>query len=61
MEKNELFIYEDDEEVILVPPYWRVEYVDDYGHRHLATIKDEVYLNYLKDRFTIINIKNIKG
>ena len=61
MEKNELFIYEVDEEVILVPPYWRVEYVDDYGHRHLATIKDEVYLNYLKDRFTIINIKNIKG
>ena len=58
MEKKIYIQLEDDEEIIK-PPYWWVEYIDDYGNKHLATIKDEAYLNYLQNNYVVVNIKVI--
>ena len=59
MEKEKLYIQLDDEAEIIVPPYWWVEYIDDYGNKHLATIKDEAYLKYLQNNYVVVNIKVI--
>ena len=60
MEKEEIYIQiEDDEEEVIKPPYWWVEYIDDYGHKHLATIKDEAYLKYLQTNYSVISVKAI--
>lgn len=50
----------DEDEVVLVPPYYVVIYVDDYGYKHIATVKDEVYLAYLKQRFIILECKIVE-
>ncbi len=50
----------DDEEMVILPPYWWVEYVDDDGHKHLAAIKDIAYLEYIKTRFTVTTVKAIE-
>ena len=55
----EMNFYDDDERV-LVPPYWMVEYVDDYGRKHIATIADKQYLEFLKERYDVIDIKVIE-
>lgn len=60
MEKEENYIQiEDDEEEIIKPPYWWVEYIDDYGYKHLATIKDEAYLKYLQTNYSVTSVKAI--
>lgn len=60
MEKlEELFLEEED--IVLVPPYYWVVYVDDYSQKHIAQVKDEGYLYYLKDRFIIEEIKIIEA
>lgn len=46
--------YDDEEREIIMPPYYRVMYIDDEGRTHLATVKHLPYLQYLKDRFTVI-------
>lgn len=51
--------YEEESEKITFP-YYLVEYVDDEGKTHLAVVQDDLYLNFLKDRFFIIEIKYIK-
>lgn len=48
------------EEEIIKPPYWWVEYVDDIGFKHIATIKDKNYLEYLKDRYNVTIVKIIE-
>ena len=58
MEKN-YYDYDDDERV-LVPPYWIVEYVDDYGRKHIATITDKEYLECLKDRYDVTKVEVIE-
>lgn len=50
----------DEDEVVLVPPYYVVIYVDDYGYKHIATVKDKVYLAYLKQRFIILECKIVE-
>ena len=45
------------EEVNIYPPYWIVMYLDDYGQKHLATVKEEAYLKYLENRYTILDKK----
>ena len=42
---------------VITPPYYKIIYIDDYGYKHLATIKDINYLTYLKDRFIILECK----
>lgn len=53
--------YYDDDEKVLVPPYWIVEYIDDYGRRHIATITDKEYLAFLKNRYDVVKIKVIEA
>jgi len=57
MEKEDY--YDIDEKIEILPPYWWVEYVDDWGDKHIATIKNQNYLNYLETNFIIIDKKNI--
>ena len=60
MEKEKIYIQiEDDEEEIIKPPYWWVEYIDDCGYKHLATVKDETYLKYLQTNYSVISVKVI--
>ena len=60
MEKEKIYIQiEDDEEEVIKPPYWWVEYIDDYGYKPLATIKDEAYLKYLQTNYSVISVKVI--
>lgn len=58
MEKEEFYL---EEEVIIKPPYWWVEYIDECGYRHLAQIKDENYLKYLQDNYLIKDIRIIEA
>jgi hypothetical protein len=48
--RNEI---EDNEDDILVAPYYIITYIDDYNRTHLATIKDTLYLQFIKDRFYV--------
>lgn len=57
MELN--MIREDDEEVVITAPYYIITYVDDYNRTHMATIKDTLYLQFLKDRFYVKECKFI--
>ena len=60
MEKEKFYIqYEDDEDEVIKAPYWLVEYIDDCGYRHLATVKDETYLKYLQTNYSVISVKVI--
>jgi len=38
---------------------WRVEYIDDCGNKHLATISNQTYLQYLQDNLSVISIKTL--
>ena len=58
MEK-EIYIQLEDDEEIIKPPYWWVEYIDDCGYKHLATVKDEIYLKYLQTNYSVISVKVI--
>ena len=51
--------YDDDEKEVLKAPYYIVFYIDDYGYKHVATIKDESYLHYIRDRFIVVETKFI--
>lgn len=51
---------DEDEFMVIAPPYYRVMYVDDDGRKHIAEIKDASYLQYLKDRFTVLECKFIE-
>lgn len=51
--------YENEDLEIIMPPYYRVMYVDDCGYKHLATVQDTHYLAFLKDRFIILECKFI--
>lgn len=51
--ENNYYYNEDDELVVILPPYYRVTYIDDEGRKHIATVKDTLYLQYLKDRFIV--------
>lgn len=57
---NDERVYLEDEEKEIVPPYYRIMYVDDYGYKHIAMIKDEVCLNFLKDRYTVLECNFIE-
>lgn len=56
-EKLKVNNYFDEEEEVIVPPYYRVMYVDDCGYKHLATVKDINYLQFLKERFAVLECK----
>lgn len=59
--ENRYFNYlEEDEENIILPPYWLVRYIDYKGYKHLATVKDEKYLSLLKENYEIIDVTDIK-
>lgn len=57
-EKNTIVI---DEELILLPPYWIVEYIDSSNEKHLANVKNKGYLFYLESNFRILEKKLIKN
>ena len=50
-----------DEEVSVKPPYWWVEYIDDYGLRHLATVKTKEYLQYLQRNYIVVRVKVVEA
>lgn len=52
--------YDDEEDDRITAPYWYVMYVDYDGHKHIATIKDEAYLQYIKNTYTILDCKYIE-
>ena len=52
-------IEEDDEEIVITAPCYNVVYVDDYNRTHMATIKDTLYLQFIKDRFYVKDCKYI--
>lgn len=51
--------FDDEETMVIRPPYYRVMYIDDANRRHIAEIKDVSYLQFLKERFTVIECKFI--
>lgn len=60
MEKEKIMMLEEEEEeVILIAPYYIITYIDDDNRTHMAMIKDNAYVNYLKDRFIIKECKLI--
>lgn len=61
MEKKEYVDYYDEEDEIIKAPYWLIEYTDDYGCKHLATITNKDYLKYLQNNYSVINIKFISN
>ena len=60
--KNNDYDYEE-ETFFIEPPYYRVLYIDDQGNKHLATIaaQNVSYLNFLKDRFCILEVQVINN
>lgn len=60
IKNNRVDFNDDDEFMAIVPPYYRVMYIDDNGRKHIAEIKDASYLQYLKDRFTVVECKFIE-
>jgi len=61
MEKDLLYyeIEEDEDNEVLTLPYYYVMYLDDEGRKHIATITNINYFNYIKDRFTLLEYKYI--
>ncbi len=51
----------DDEVKEIVPPYWWVEYIDVDKTTHIAFVKNDSELEYLKNNFTIIEVRLIAG
>lgn len=47
------------EEEILLPPYWFIIYVDDYGQKHIAEIKEKQALEFIEDRYVVIEKKAV--
>lgn len=56
---RDLYCGEDEDREIKYP-YWRVMYIDDYGHKHIAMINDDSYLAYIKDRYIVVDCKLIE-
>lgn len=48
-----------EDEVIVLPPYWLIMYIDDQGQKHIATIKDKNYLIFIESRYRILDKKAI--
>ena len=44
----------EEEEYIVLPPYWFVMYLDDQGQKHIATIKDKDYLFFIENRYCVL-------
>ena len=59
MRKNYIDLDEDRE--IVKVPYWRVEYIDDCGYRHLATVQNETCLKFLQTNYSVISVKYIEA
>lgn len=55
----EMNFYEE-EEIVFERPFYLVIYVDDFNMTHMAMVKDEQYLKYLKERYFIKEIKHIE-
>lgn len=53
-------VFDEEEYEVIKLPYYRVYYKDDWGQKHIATIKESGYLNFLIDRFTVISYSYIK-
>ena len=56
-----VFTFDDEEERedVLTVPYYVVTYVDDCLRTHMATVKEEWYLRFLKDRYYIKDCKAV--
>lgn len=55
-----LFTFDEEEEdEIITAPYYIVIYVDDCLHTHIATVKEDWYLRFLKDRYYIKECKYV--
>ena len=52
-EKERIFDnYDEEREEVITPPYYKIMYIDDYGYKHLATIKDINYLSITPSQFS---------
>lgn len=54
-----VFTFDEEEDEIITVPYYVVTYVDDYLRTHIATVKEEWYLRFLKDKYYIKECKYI--
>ena len=52
--------YEEEEDEVIVAPYYVITYIDDWNKTHIAMIKDTLYLQFLKDRFYVKECKYIE-
>ena len=43
-----------EDEINILPPYWFVIYKDDYGQKHIATIKNKEYLIFIENRYFVL-------
>lgn len=59
MKENLKRIDFDDDYEVIVPPYYRVMYIDDEGRKHIAVVNNASYLQFLKDRFIVTECKFI--
>ena len=57
MEKEK---YWNEDEEVLLPPYYIVIYIDDYNQRHMAMIKDPLYLKFLQGRYIVEDVKLVE-
>lgn len=58
MEKEKY--WNEEEEEVLLPPYYIVIYIDDYNQRHMAMIKDPLYLKFLQGRYIVEDAKLVE-
>lgn len=54
-----VFTFDEEEDEVITVPYYVVTYVDDYLRTHIATVKEEWYLRFLKDKYYIKECKYI--
>lgn len=40
-------------------PYYVVTYIDDEGKKHLAMIDDDSYLQFIEERFVVVDKKYV--
>lgn len=52
-------IDKEEDEWVSRPPYHLVKYIDDYSKTHMAMIKDDCYLHFIQDRFTVVDCQYV--
>jgi len=48
-----------EEENVVLPPYWFIMYVDDYGQKHITYTKNTEEVEFIETRYTILDKKAV--